>query len=410
MSRPSKGARLVWRRESRKKNGNIRNAAGWYIEDGGKRFSTGCGKDGRVEADQKLAAYISAKYAPSRHRDRSPDQVKVADIISVYLEDRAPFHKDPKETGARLLQVLTFFGRMHLSDINGNACRRYASEASTPAAARRQLEDLRAAINHYYAEGYVTAVPAVILPNKPIGRQRWLTRHEAARLLWAAWRMKQSWKGQESDRRTGRHVARFILIGLYTGTRSGAICGAAIRPKEGCGYVDLEQGVFFRRSAKQQETKKRQPPVRIPDRLLAHLRRWSTTPLEIKTKNRGKSKNIGRMISEDYVVEWSGKPVSSVKKGFKAACEAAGLGWYAEDGLFQTDVTPHVLRHTAATWLMQNGATLSDAADYLGMTEAVLRSTYYHHHPDFQADAAARITAKRPLPKRATNSNVVNLG
>lgn len=73
-------------------------------------------------------------------------------------------------------------------------------------------------------------------------------------------------------------------------------------------------------------------------------------------------------------------------------------------------MTPHVLRHTAATWLMQNGATLSEAADYLGMTEAVLRSTYYHHHPDFQADAAARITAKRPLLKRVANSNVVNLG
>lgn len=42
--------------------------------------------------------------------------------------------------------------------------------------------------------------------------------------------------------------------------------------------------------------------MKLPNRLIAHLRRWSTTPLEIKTKGRGKSKNIGRMISHDYVV------------------------------------------------------------------------------------------------------------
>jgi hypothetical protein len=41
------------------------------------------------------------------------------------------------------------------------------------------------------------------------------------------------------------------------------------------------------------------------------------------------------------------------------------------------------------------------------MTEAVLRSTYYHHHPDFQAEAAERITAKAPALK--VKSNVVRM-
>ena len=55
------------------------------------------------------------------------------------------------------------------------------------------------------------------------------------------------------------------------------------------------------------ETKKRQPPVRLPDRLLAHLRRWH---------------RLG--IAKHAVVEWNGKPVRSVRKAFAAAVKAAG--------------------------------------------------------------------------------------
>ena len=149
--------------------------------------------------------------------------------------------------------------------------------------------------------------------------------------------------------------------------------------------------------------------VRLPDRLLTHIRRWACTEVQIKTKRRGKSRTIGRMIAHDYVVEWEGGPVKSVKKAFKSACEAAGLGWYEtrirkarEVRVFVTDVTPHTLRHTAATWLMQNGVELSKAADFCGMTEAVLRKHYYHHHPDFQADAAAAIVAKAPAARAKT--------
>lgn len=116
------------------------------------------------------------------------------------------------------------------------------------------------------------------------------------------------------------------------------------------------------------------------------------------------------MIAHDYVVEWNGKPVQSIKKAFRSVVEAAGLGWYddiaAPDGsikrVFRTDVTPHIFRHTAATWLMQQGPDPWAAAGFLGMTVEMLIQTYGHHHPDFQEDAAEAIVSKsrsRYLPK-----------
>ncbi len=420
MSRPSQGIRLIWREESRKADGSLRSKAGWFIEDAGRRCATGCGKGELAEAQRQLAEYVTGRHEPERKRDREPDQVSIADVINVYSSDvvaHNPSGAYRNETVSRLLNVLDFFGDKTLADINGALCREYVNgpakrgrKLPTRSAGRRQLEDFRAAINHYHAEGFCTSAPKIVLPERPDTRKRALTRSEAARLIMAAWRMRQTWKGRPSDRRTGQHIARFILTSLYTGTRSAAVCGAAMRPTEGRGFVDLDRGVFFRRAADTIETKKRQPPVRLPDRLLTHIRRWACTEVQIKTRGRGKSRTIGRMIAHDYVVEWEGGPVKSVKKAFKSACEAAGLGWYEtriskgreEQQVFVTDVTPHTLRHTAATWLMQNGVELSKAADFCGMTEAVLRKHYYHHHPDFQADAAAAIVAKAPAPRSKT--------
>ena len=65
--------------------------------------------------------------------------------------------------------------------------------------------------------------------------------------------------------------------------------------------------------------------------------------------------------------------MASVTKGFARAVELAEL-----DG----KVTPHTLRHTAATRLMLNGVEIWEAAGFFGMSEQVLRETYGHHHPD----------------------------
>jgi hypothetical protein len=64
-------------------------------------------------------------------------------------------------------------------------------------------------------------------------------------------------KGVKTERRSGRHVAKFILVGLYTGTRAGAICGAALQPTVGRGWIDVDRALFYRRPPRQRETNKR---------------------------------------------------------------------------------------------------------------------------------------------------------
>ncbi len=175
----------------------------------------------------------------------------------------------------------------------------------------------------------------MVLPERSEPRERWITRSEAARLIWAAYRYREVQKGHATGRRSRRHVARFVLVALYTGTRAGAICSAAFEAGPGQGFLDLERGVFFRRRGGAKVTKKRQPPVRLPDRLLAHFRRWRRRP------EPPIAAEPGRKISERFAVEFNGKPIGHINKAFRATVKAAKLS---------PDVIPHCLRHTAATW------------------------------------------------------------
>ena len=77
-------------------------------------------------------------------------------------------------------------------------CREYVRTRTTDAAARRELEDLRAAINHHRREGLCSKIIEVVLPPEHPARDRWLTRSEAARLIWAAWRCREKQKGLET--------------------------------------------------------------------------------------------------------------------------------------------------------------------------------------------------------------------
>jgi hypothetical protein len=81
------------------------------------------------------------------------------------------------------------------------------------------------------------------------------------------------------------------------------------------------------------------------------------------------------------------------KTGFGSAVRIAGLD------VALGNVTPHTLRHTAATWLMQCAAPMWEAAGFLGMSEKTLRDTYGHHHPDYLRGAANAV-GFRPKPTK----------
>jgi integrase len=193
------------------------------------------------------------------------------------------------------------------------------------------------------------AVPLVTLPPRSDPRQRWLTGDEAAQLLWAS--------------RQVPHLSRFIRVGLYTGTRSRALLGLSWLPSTHTGWVDLDAEIIYRRGNDQRKTNKQQTPHPIPSRLLPHLRRWRETDRKFGIK---------------HVIHYQGEPVIKLRRSWTTARSAAGLG---------DDVTPHTLRHTAATWLMQRGVDAWEAAKYLGMTVETLERVYGHHHPDYLKQA-----------------------
>ena len=396
MSRPAKNARLWLEPEERDQNGRLARRATWVIRDGSHKLRTGCARGDREGAERALAEYIAKKYTVPRERGRHPSEILVLDVLNIYLIDKAPKHSDPSITKARVMTLAAWWGDKTLAEVNGTTCREYVAYRTaqprraakpevtgnpprmvTAAGARRELEDLRSAINHHRTEGLCSEVVGVALPDKSEPCEDWLTRSEAARLIWAAWRARQKIGEGITDRRVGRHLARFILVGVYTGTRHGAICSAALTPAVGRGYVDLERGVFYRRRQGSKATKKRQTPVRLPDRLLAHLRRWN---------------RLG--IAKHAVVEWNGKAIASVRKSFAAAAEAAGINRH---------ITPHVLRHTACTWAMQSGCDVWAAAGWLGMSPEVLERVYGHHHPDFQRDVAERISTGTNRDRNSVN-------
>jgi integrase len=339
----------------------------WYIRDGKSRVATGYRSLDSDGAREALGKYIGTNGRPD-FADGSPGSVTVSAVLALYGQDRAPENSRPKEVRARLLRLLDYFGDITVGKITPTKCRNYVKERGSIQAARRELEDLRSAINYAWRSRVLTAIVPIDLPEKSNPRERWLTREEAARMIWAAlgWRLAQasdirtrkaSWRlwGRVGERNS--HVARFILIGLRTGTRHDAILGLGWHAHTTGGHADLENGLIYRIGSGERRTKKRRPPVPIDGRLSAHLRRWRDMP-----------------GSKLFVVSYSGGRMDRMQRAWRSVRALAGL---------DAAVTPHVLRHTFVTWKLQDGEDPYKVAALAGMDLETLIKTYGHHAPDY---------------------------
>ncbi len=362
------------------------HAAAWLILDQGRQFSTGCGADARGEAEGKLAEYLASKRDPASAGTRRTDRTPIADVLSVYLDEVVPKLTRPAKVAERIERLVDWWGAKPLSDVNAAACRAYES-ARTRGGARRDLEDLRAAINHHAKRGLHLGHIEVTLPRKGKPRSKYLTRDEVAKLLWVCWRHKRVQKpprglrkGQRVEGQTFydlRHLARFILLGIYTGSRSTPLLRASIYRGSGRAFLDLNAGLYHRLPEDMEEAgNKLSPTARLGDRITAHVRRW---------RDKG--------AIAQYVVEWNGRPVKSVKTAWKQAVRLAGI---------EGSPTPHTLRHSAVTWLKQAGHSSFDVAGFAGMSEQMVERVYGKHDPDFQRAVANGFRRPTKRPERVS--------
>jgi integrase len=262
-----------------------------------------------------------------------------------YAQEHVPHIKSAKQTSYGIADLSEWWGDKTLTDITARSCRKYAAE-KRPSWARRNLTVLRAAINYWHEEyGPLPSIPVVVMPPAEPRRERWLTKEEAARLLCAA--------------RHTPHLARLILLGLRTGSRLNVLLNLR------WDWIDFARGVMLRRSPGTAESKqKRTPPVRLGRKILAHLRRWRRLD--------------GPRCP--YVIHYNGQPIARrLGSSWPTAVKRAGLG---------ADVIPHTLRHTRATWLMQEGVDVWEAAGHLGMSPTILMTVYGKHAPEYQKRAA----------------------
>lgn len=386
----------------------------WYIVDDGKGISTGFREDRRGEAEEALTDYLAFKRAQALPKDpdqaTSPAEVLIDDVIGLYALERVNELADPIAVKARLDVLLDYFTGKTLAFLTRTTCKAYVQHRKrqpirafkdkskakrvTAQTARRELEELSAAIGWWHGDRPLTRVPKLWYPKKPKSPRSALSRSQCAALLLAAmgWRIVDGrWTRAQSSTVTNRaHLRRFILIGLYTGTRPGVIPRLRWHESVDHPWIDLDKGWIYRRGAGEEEhANKLRPICRIPKRLRAHLRRW---------KADDEARNIERRRLElkplETVIHHGGEPITSLRTTYAHAVEDAGL---------PSSVTPHWHRHTAATWMMEFGEDPYAASQYLGMSLATLEEHYLHHHPDLGNNAGEAAAASPRRRREAPN-------
>ncbi|SFO06633.1 Site-specific recombinase XerD [Cohaesibacter marisflavi] len=326
----------------------------FVILDRGKEVSTGFGPEYRSEAEKGLASYIQSKW--SRRKHIVPEDLSIARALTYYAEEHAPNTQAPERIGYAIEALLSFWGNKQVSDISRKTCDAYAkARGVSEGTIRKELGVLKAALHYCKDEEYLESIPPVKMPERPPSKERWLTRSEVAKLLWTA----------RSNPRH-RHVAKFILVAVYTGTRMSAILNLEWSPSETAGHIDIDNGVLYRSGSGEARTKKKRTPSRLPRQLRLHARLWK--------KN-----------SPQYVISFQGRKVQRINTAWRKVCEQAGI----------ENVTRHTLKHTAITWAMQNRADPTHAAGYFATSLETIQRVYLHHHPDFQQSAVSALEGKK---------------
>jgi len=307
----------------------------WRDADGPHWLSTGTADEPR--ARQALADFLAA-------RDRTAQGLTIGAMLAAYLDSRRGKIVSFPLVESIAAALTRHLGSLRPDQLGQRAWDDYArARAIAPGTLKRERNVLLAAYNLAIRSGAVIRAPHLELPGMPAPRDRFLSRAEGEALIAAA---------------KAPHVRLFVMLGLFTGARKGAIIALT------WDRVDLVHGRIDFNEPGRAVTGKRRAVVPIGPRLRQAL------------------EDARELAQSDHVIEHAGRAIKRVRWGFRFAARRAGLG---------KDVTEHVLRHTAASWMAMGGIPLDQAADLLALDRGTLRRVYRKFDPGYLADAVAAL-------------------
>ena len=309
----------------------------WNEPDGARRRYR-LAADTLKEAEREARDLILQASAPQAG-------MTVAQIWAAYQAEMGERRQAAKlaQTGRNVLPEL---GHLTAENVTPDDCRLYTAKrrkaGRMDGTIRTELGCLRSALLWAQKQRLIIRSPRIELPQTPPPRERYLTRDEVAKLIEAA--------GEP-------HIKLALLLMLTTAGRSGALFELTWN------RVDLDRRVI-KLSASDIGPRKGRATVPINDSLMAVLQTAKSAALS------------------DYVIEWGGRRVRSIKTGFKAAVERAGIA----------HCTPHDLRRTAGRFMAEAGVPIEEIAQYLGHANPnITRGTYAKFSPDHLRKAAGAL-------------------
>ena len=328
-----------------------------FTDASGNRVRCSTGTTNRKEAaalEAKWKAEIFQNAAWNIEPDRSFEE-----LMLLYLKASAPEKRSEKSDRQRVKQLRKFFmGRvmneLNPSDIRGYiAMRREAGRKNSTI--NRELSLLSIAIRYGQKElewDIPNPVSGRKLP-EPEGRDRWITREEAANLIRAA--------GESTK---APHLSDFIVLGLHTGCRKQELLGLE------WDRVDFRRNVITLDACHTKTKKRRTVPIN-DDARAALIKR---------ARFRAEHCPDSRWV----FCNKEGNRIGDVKTAFNRSCSIAGI----------TDFTMHDLRHTCASWLVMAGRPILEVREMLGHASVTMTERYAHLAPDKLKDAARALESK----------------
>ncbi|GBC62951.1 site-specific integrase [Desulfonema ishimotonii] len=209
----------------------------------------------------------------------------------------------------------------------------------------RQIYNRAKTLRIFTGENPATLIKTPKIDNK---RQRFLTREEADRLL-----------GHLKYRSLQTHD--MALLSLHCGLRAGEIFSLT------WDCIDFENDQIFLRDTKNGKNR------------YAYM----TGPAREMLMNRRGKKASGYVFKSR-----NGKKITEMSGTYKRAVEAVGLNDNITD--YRQKVVFHTLRHTFASWHVQDGIPLFTVAKLMGHSSTAMTERYSHLAPNDMKNAVKR--------------------